>query len=54
MMLGNSCGVVQMVPGVDAVIATAGGVGGNSDHLFFGAVQILALAIDKVMLIQSW
>lgn len=53
-MLGNSCGVVQMVPGVDAVIATAGGVGGNSDHLFFGAVQILALAIDKVMLIQSW
>ena len=48
-MLGNSCGIVQMVPGVDTVIVTAGGMGGNSDHLLFTAVQILALAIAKVM-----
>lgn len=49
MMSGNSCGVVWMVPGVDIVIATAGRVGGNSDCLLFGTVQILALAIAKGM-----
>jgi len=49
MILSKSCGAEWMVPGVNTVIATAGRVGGNSDHLLFRAVQILALAIAEVM-----
>lgn len=49
MMLGNFCGAVWVVTGVGTVIATAGGVWGNPDHLLFKAVHSLALAVAKVM-----
>lgn len=48
-MLGNFCEVVWMVSGVGTVIAAAGGVWGNPDHLLFKAVHSLAHAIAKVM-----
>lgn len=48
-MLGNFCGVVWMVTGVGTVIAAAGGVWGNPDHLLLKAVPSLALAVATVM-----